>query len=65
VIIAAAHGLAGLWTENVWKLFLVSIPAVVLAMLLGRKMARRMEPAAFDRYLSLALVVLGVMLLVG
>lgn len=65
VLIAAAHGLAGLWTENVWGLFLVSIPALVLAMLLGRKVAGRMEPAAFDRYLSLALVVLGVMLLFG
>jgi uncharacterized protein len=65
VLIAAAHGLAGFWTENVWKLVLVSTPGVVLAMLLGRKVASRMEPATFDRYLSLALVVLGLVLLVG
>lgn len=65
LLIAAAHGLAGLWTGNVWVLFLVSIPGVVLAMLLGRRVARRMDPSAFDRYLSLALVVLGVVLLVG
>jgi uncharacterized membrane protein YfcA len=65
LLIAAAHGLAGLWTKDVWGLFLVSIPGVILAMLLGRGVARRMNPSAFDRYLSLALVVLGVTLLVG
>ena len=63
--IAAAHGLAGLWTDDVWTLFLLSIPGVVLAMLLGWQLARRMDPSAFDRYLSLALVVLGVLVLVG
>jgi uncharacterized protein len=65
VLIAAAHGLAGLWTEKVWGLFLVSIPGVVVAMLMGQKVAARIEPATFDCYLSLALVVLGLMLLVG
>ena len=65
VLIAAAHGFAGLWTEEVWRLFLLSIPAVVLAIVLGQNLAKRMRPEAFDRYLSLALVVLGLMLLVG
>jgi uncharacterized membrane protein YfcA len=65
VLIATAHGVAGLWTEDVWRLFLVSIPALVLAMLIGGNMAKRIRPKAFDRYLSLALVILGLMLLIG
>jgi uncharacterized membrane protein YfcA len=65
VLIAAAHGFAGLWTEDVWRLFLVSIPAVLLAIVLGKNLATLMKPEAFERYLSLALVILGLMLLVG
>ncbi len=65
VLIAGAHGFAGLWTEHVWRLFLVSIPAVVLAILLGHALAKRIRPEAFEGYLSFALVFLGLMLLIG
>ena len=65
VLIAGGHGLAGLWTEDVWGLVLLSIPGVVLAMVLGRLVTRRIDPSAFDRALSLALMVLGVMVMVG
>lgn len=44
---------------------LLSIPGVVLAMVLGRLVMRRIDPSAFDRALSLALMVLGVMVMVG
>jgi uncharacterized protein len=65
LLIAAAHGLAGLWTDDVWAIVLVSVPGVVLAMVLGRLVSRGIEPAAFGQYVSIAIVVLGLMVLFG
>lgn len=63
VAIAAMQGLGGLWSPRVLTLFVFSIPWVGVAMLLGEKLARRLHPARFDRYLSIVLIALGALLI--
>jgi uncharacterized membrane protein YfcA len=63
IVIALAQGLGGLWTREVLVLVGASTPGVVAALWWGQGLARRLEPATFDRHLSLVLVALGVLLL--
>ncbi|MDQ3766810.1 MAG: sulfite exporter TauE/SafE family protein [Actinomycetota bacterium] len=64
IVIALMQGLGGLWTGRVWILFAFSIPSLGAAMLLGEKVAQRTDPIRFERYLSMVLVVLGLLVIV-
>lgn len=64
IVIAVTQGLGGLWTAKVWTLFAVSLPALGLAMILGERLVKRIDPSRFERYLSLVLVALGTLLMV-
>lgn len=64
VVIAGAHAFGGLWTVQVWRLFALSLPAVVIGLLVGGRVARGFSAATFERYLSVGLVALGVLLFV-
>ena len=63
LLIVASHGLAGLWTGDVFGFYLPAVPAVILAVLLGRFIGTRIAPERFQCVLYLALMVFGVMLL--
>lgn len=65
LLIVASHGLAGLWTGDVFGYYLPAVPAVILAVALGRSVGARIPPARFQRILYVALMVFGVMLLVS
>jgi uncharacterized membrane protein YfcA len=54
----------GLWTRPVTHAFLVSLPCLVPAMLLGRWLNHRLRGDAFLRYVHAGLVCIGVVLLV-
>jgi uncharacterized membrane protein YfcA len=56
--------LAGLWTSAVNHLYLVSLPGIVLASLLGRIINRRMNAQSFLIYIHVGLVLIGAVLLV-
>ena len=65
---ASAAGLCGFWAAGLWvpevtRYYLVSLPAAVVAVALGRVANRRMQPEAFARYVHLALVAVGALLL--
>jgi uncharacterized protein len=62
VLVVTGQALAGLWSEELLGLLMVSLPAVVLAMLLGRVLHTRMTPDRFQRYVHLLVVALGVVL---
>jgi uncharacterized membrane protein YfcA len=62
--ILTSHGLGGLWTGQVLRLFALSIPVVFPAIVLGGWLNRRMSMQRFERFLFLILIVLGGMLLV-
>jgi uncharacterized protein len=58
------YWLAGLWTSAVIRYYLLSLPAVGIAVLLGRAANRRMSGPAFLRTVHVGLIVVGLVLLV-
>ena len=65
LLIVASHGLAGLWTGDVFGFYLPAVPAVILAVVLGRFIGARIAPDRFQRVLYTALLAFGVMLLLS
>ncbi len=59
----AGYWLAGLWVPAVTRYYLLSLPVVLAATLLGRVLNRRMDGRRFLLYLHIGLVVIGGMLL--
>jgi len=62
-LVMLSHALSGLWTGPVLRLYALSLPALLLAVLTGRLLARRLDAQLFDRVLSVILIGLGVLLL--
>jgi uncharacterized protein len=58
----AGYWLAGLWVPVVTHDFLISLPAVIPAVFLGRGINQRLNPSAFARYVYLGLAGIGVLL---
>ncbi len=59
VFIVIGHGIAGLWNQQVLTLYIVSVPAIVLAVWLGEKIRSRIRPETFQKVLNVVLVVAG------
>jgi uncharacterized membrane protein YfcA len=62
LLITIGHGATGLWTGDVIRLFLISLPVVVMAVLLGEKFVSRIEEDRFAWGVNLILTLLGVMM---
>lgn len=60
----AGYGLTGLWTPSVTRDYLLALPAVLVATLLGRMLNKRLSGQAFVRCLYAGLALIGAMLLV-
>ncbi len=58
------YWLAGLWTVSVTHYFLLSLPGLLPAILLGRILNRRLHGAAFLRLVYVGVAVSGVVLLI-
>lgn len=65
VFIVIGQALGGLWTKDLFFLFGVSVPFVVIATLLGVFLHKRIPQGKFERYVFLFLVLLGALLLVN
>ena len=63
LLICLGHALSGLWTLEVFKLYGLALPLVLLGIFLGLRLGRRLPRARFERLLYLALLVLGTLLL--
>jgi uncharacterized protein len=63
-IAMAGFWLAGLWTPAVTRHFVLALPAVVLAVLLGRAANQRMKGHGFLVAVHVGLILVGVLLLV-
>lgn len=61
--ILAGHGLAGMWTGDVLRSYLYSLPAIVLGVLLGGLLNRRLPHAIFAKLVYSLLAAMGVLLL--
>lgn len=65
LMIVTSHGLAGLWTRTVWEIVLWSLPALLLGIVSGIVVQRRIPDASFGRLVYALLVALGVVFLLS
>ena len=61
LMILVGHGLAGLWTPLVLRLYLWSLPAILLAVFLGARLNRRIPRESFGRLVYAFLVAVGLL----
>ena len=62
LLILASHGLAGLWTPNVLRFYVTSLPLVLVGIFLGDKLNRFIPQGQFDGYVNVGLLVMGILL---
>lgn len=60
----AGYWIAGLWTADVNRYYLLSLPAAIPAIFLGRWLSRRMDSRRFLVYVDGGLMVIGVALII-
>jgi uncharacterized membrane protein YfcA len=64
LMILIGHGLAGLWTPQVLRLYAFSVPVIMLAVFAGEKLNRRIPRETFSRVIYAFLVVMGVLFMI-
>jgi hypothetical protein len=64
ILILTGHGLAGLWTPEVLRFYVWTLPPVVLALLAGSRLSHALPPGRFDKLVYIALVLMGILLIV-
>lgn len=64
VLIAAGHGLGGLWTREVWRLTALSFPMVVFSVFAGNWIAKRIPARRFSHLVHLLLIAVACVLFV-
>ena len=62
VLILAGHGLAGLWTPYVLRLYVSALPLVLVAIFIGGKLNRFIPQGQFDGYVNVGLLLMGFLL---
>ena len=63
-LILLGHGLSGLWTTQVLKYYILSLPIVFLAIYIGGKAHESMTHKHFDRFVHAALIFMGLVLII-
>jgi len=63
LFILLGHGLGGLWTPRVLRLYLMSLPFILLAFIFGSRLNQSIPPGKFDRVVHVFLIAMGMMLL--
>lgn len=64
LMILAGHGLAGMWTGEVIRFYLLSLPAIVIGVVLGGLVNRKLTPGVFTKLVYGFLIAMGAVLLV-
>jgi uncharacterized membrane protein YfcA len=64
LMILAGHGLAGMWTGEVLKFYLYSLPAIVFGVVLGGLVNRKLPQSLFSKLVYGFLAAMGAILLV-
>ena len=62
LFILASHGLVGLWTPDVLRLYVTSLPLILVGIFLGGKLNRFIPQGQFDGYVNVGLLIMGVLL---
>nr|WP_243239564.1 sulfite exporter TauE/SafE family protein [Sulfobacillus harzensis] len=63
-LIVAGQGLSGMWSPTMGRLYLWSLPAIALALVVGTRLQQRIPATKFHRYVYLLVTALGTLLLV-
>jgi uncharacterized protein len=64
LLIVISHGFGGLWNLEMFRLYLVSLPAVFIAIFIGEKLNKHMPKDRFEQLLFVAFIFLGALLLI-
>jgi uncharacterized protein len=64
IIIVAGHGIGGLWSDDVCRYFLLSIPVTLVGIWFGNRIQRRIPPGHFDKWIYVTLILVGALLLI-
>lgn len=59
LMIVAGHGISGFWSRQTLIAFSISLPAVVLAVYLGERIAKKITQEKFNRVIYTFLVLMG------
>ena len=62
ILVVGGHAVAGLWTRDVFVLYVFTLPFVAVGVVLGRAVQRRIVAESFTRLLYVVLVVCGTLL---
>ena len=60
--IIIGHGVSGLWTQQVFQLYGLGLPAIAIAIGLGREINRRLPVQRFQQLIYFILIGLGILL---
>ena len=63
LLIATSHGVTGLWSAQVWRLYAFAVPLTAVAIFAGHKVAKRVPQKGLERLINLAIIALGVTLI--
>ncbi|MFA9454953.1 MAG: sulfite exporter TauE/SafE family protein, partial [Candidatus Aminicenantaceae bacterium] len=63
LFILMGHALAGLWTGPVLRMYLYSLPLVLVAVYLGGRINRAFSTERFSKWVHVLLIALGFLLL--
>jgi uncharacterized membrane protein YfcA len=59
LIIVISHGMAGLWSMDIWRLFALSIPVSIMGVFAGEKVIKDLPQETYQRLINLFLIVVG------
>jgi len=65
IMVVAGHGLAGNYTDKVLSYFAYCMPVVILAVILGARINKKIPAERFHKYIYFILVVLGTMIIIN
>jgi len=63
LLVLSWHGISGLWSREVLRMFLQSLPAIWIGLYMGRRLRKRLTDVLYVRYLHLFLIVSGLSLM--
>ncbi len=63
IIILTMHGASGLWTKQVFILYLTALPVIIVTTLIGGKLNHIIPKGKFDKLIFCFLLIIGVLLI--
>ncbi len=65
IFVVVGQALGGLWTANLFVLYGLSFPVIIIATLLGMNLHKRIPTRKFEQYVFFVIIVLGALLLIN